>query len=238
MRHVCGSAECLWIYLQGTVLKYKIPWPKILDSKGVALGKTKAMTKGIVPWSSVSYWCLESYFPQLDGAGILPITASWFLMTNVFARARSKESWEKSWLAQSKGAWPWGFWGPWRLVIFHAWDSAHPGAPSSPIWASLVAQLVRNLPAMWETWLPSLGWKATHSSILAWRIPWNVQSMGLQRVRHHWATFTCTFHGPSQLPGSSLLDSDPIQRMGFDIINLDLCNVIFWLFSKHFSPCF
>ena len=47
--------------------------------------------------------------------------------------------------------------------------------------ASLVAQLVKNPPAMWETWVPSLGWedplekgKATHSSILAWRIPWTV----------------------------------------------------------------
>ena len=48
--------------------------------------------------------------------------------------------------------------------------------------ASLVAQLVKNLPAMWETWVRSLGcWedplekgKATHSSILAWRIPWTV----------------------------------------------------------------
>ena len=44
--------------------------------------------------------------------------------------------------------------------------------------ASLVAQLVKNLPAVWETWVRSLGWedplekgKATHSSILAWRIP-------------------------------------------------------------------
>ena len=44
-------------------------------------------------------------------------------------------------------------------------------------WASLVAQLVRNLPAMQETWVQSLGWedplekgKATHSGILAWRI--------------------------------------------------------------------
>ena len=44
-------------------------------------------------------------------------------------------------------------------------------------WASLVAQLIKNLPAMWETWVWSLGWedplekgKATHSSILAWRI--------------------------------------------------------------------
>ena len=48
-------------------------------------------------------------------------------------------------------------------------------------WASLVAQLVKNLPVIRETWVRSLGWedplqkrKATHSSILAWRIPWTV----------------------------------------------------------------
>ena len=53
-----------------------------------------------------------------------------------------------------------------------------------------MAQLVKNPPAMWETWVSSLGWKdplekgkATHSSILAWRIPWTVESMGSQRVR-------------------------------------------------------
>ena len=51
-------------------------------------------------------------------------------------------------------------------------------------WASLVAQLVKNLPAVWETWVRSLGWKdplekgkaihsfTIYSSILAWRIPW------------------------------------------------------------------
>jgi len=45
--------------------------------------------------------------------------------------------------------------------------------------ASLVAHLVKNLPVMWETWVQSLGWEdplekgmATHSSILACRIPW------------------------------------------------------------------
>ena len=49
------------------------------------------------------------------------------------------------------------------------------------IWDFLVAQLVKNLPAMWEIWVQSLGWedtlekgKATHSSVLAWRIPWTV----------------------------------------------------------------
>ena len=47
------------------------------------------------------------------------------------------------------------------------------------MWASLVAQLVKNLPARRETWLRSQGWedplekgKAIHSSLLAWRIPW------------------------------------------------------------------
>ena len=55
------------------------------------------------------------------------------------------------------------------------------GSPLQYSWASLVAQLVKNLPAMWETWVQSLGWedplekgKATHSSNLAWRIPWSV----------------------------------------------------------------
>ena len=63
--------------------------------------------------------------------------------------------------------------------------------PTPVFLASLVAQLVKNLSAVWETWVPSQGWKdalekgkATHTSILAWRIPWTVQSMGSQRVRH------------------------------------------------------
>ena len=54
-----------------------------------------------------------------------------------------------------------------------------------------MAQLVKNLPGMWETWVPSLAWedplekrKATYSSILAWKIPWTVYSMGSQRVGH------------------------------------------------------
>ena len=63
-------------------------------------------------------------------------------------------------------------------------------------WASLVAQKVKNLPAVGETWVQYLGQKdplekgmATHSSILAWRIPWTeepggLQSIGLQRVGH------------------------------------------------------
>ena len=66
-------------------------------------------------------------------------------------------------------------------------------------WASLLAQLGKNPPAVRETWVLSLGWedplekgKSTHSSILAWRIPWTAYSMGSQRLRHDWATFTAS----------------------------------------------
>ena len=63
--------------------------------------------------------------------------------------------------------------------------------------SSLVAQRLKCLPAMRETWVQSLGWEvplekeiATHTSILAWRIPWTeerggLQSTGLQRVGHN-----------------------------------------------------
>ena len=66
----------------------------------------------------------------------------------------------------------------------------------------LVAQMVKNLPAMQETWVRSLGWEdpleegmATHSSILAWRIlmakeTGGLQSMGLQRFGHDWGLST------------------------------------------------
>ena len=74
------------------------------------------------------------------------------------------------------------------------------GYPLQYFWTSLVAQLVKNLPTMWETWVWSLSWgdplekgKATRSSILAWRIPWTIQFMGSQRVGYDWATFTFTF---------------------------------------------
>ena len=71
-----------------------------------------------------------------------------------------------------------------------------------PALISLVVQTVKNLPAMWETRVQSLGQgdplekgMATHSSVLVWRIPWTekpggLQSMGSQRVRHDWVTNT------------------------------------------------
>ena len=89
------------------------------------------------------------------------------------------------------------------LSLIPGWGRAAGEGISYPpqySWASLVVQLLKNLPAMWETWVRSLGREhplekgtATYSRILAWRIPWVVQTMGLQRVRHDWATFTLTF---------------------------------------------
>ena len=76
--------------------------------------------------------------------------------------------------------------------------SSGEGTGYSPqyFWASLVAQTVKNLPVVLETWVRSLGWEdpleegmAAHSSIPAWRIPWTeepggLQSMGSPRVKH------------------------------------------------------
>ena len=71
--------------------------------------------------------------------------------------------------------------------------------------ASLVAQRVKNLPAMQETWVLEVGQEdplekgmATHSSILVWEIPrteepGGLQSMGSQKVKHDWATNIFTF---------------------------------------------
>ena len=70
------------------------------------------------------------------------------------------------------------------------------GYPLQYSWASLVAQMVKNLPAMWETWVQSLGWEdpleegmAIHSSTIAWKTPWTekpgrLQFVGSQRVGH------------------------------------------------------
>ena len=81
------------------------------------------------------------------------------------------------------------------LISFTVW-----GTYLATMWASLVTQTVKNLPAMQETWDQSLGWEdllgkgmATHSSILVWEIPWaekpgRLLSMELQRVGHDWET--------------------------------------------------
>ena len=80
--------------------------------------------------------------------------------------------------------------------------------------------MVKNPPAMWETWVQPLGWEdplekgmVTRSRILVWRIPWTeepgrLQSMGSQRVGHDWVTSTHSLLGcldsPSRFCGSGM----------------------------------
>ena len=91
----------------------------------------------------------------------------------------------------------------------------------------LVAQTVKNLPAVQETQVWSLDeedplemGKAPHSSILAWRIPWTeepgwLQSVGSRRVRHDWATNTLAFHSPLPPPPTFIPDVwDPDINQG------------------------
>ena len=67
-----------------------------------------------------------------------------------------------------------------RLLCTHDRSNTLPWVGGEvPYFYNLMAQLVKNPPVMWETWVQSLGWedplekgKTTHSSILAWRIPW------------------------------------------------------------------
>ena len=90
------------------------------------------------------------------------------------------------------------------LIGIQGWKTLQkiPEIILSPLKSSLVTQVMNNLPAMQETQFWSLGQEdplekgvATHSSILAWRIPWTEEpgrllSMELQRVRHTWVTNT------------------------------------------------
>ena len=96
------------------------------------------------------------------------------------------------------------FWSHNIVVKKDAWyDFSFHNLPWLILWprvTSLVAQMVKRLPTMWETQVWSPGWEdllekemATHSSILAWKIPWTeeplkLQSMESQRVGHNWMT--------------------------------------------------
>ena len=104
-------------------------------------------------------------------------------------------------------------WGKMETVRFHflglqnhcRWWLQSGKLKGPSFWASLVAQMVKNLPVVWETQVWSLGWEdplekgmAAHSSMLAWKIPWTdepgkLQSMGSQRLGHDWATNTFVF---------------------------------------------
>ena len=94
----------------------------------------------------------------------------------------------------------------------------------------LVAQTVKRLPTMRETWVRSLGREdpleeemATHTSTLTWKILWTgrLQSMASQRVRHDWATSLSLFHF--------------LSLWTFYILGLWLYLWIFWGFSEEFE---
>ena len=118
--------------------------------------------------------------------------------------------------------------------VGHDWSdiAAAAAAAAAPLSlrASLVAQMVKHLPALWKIQVWSLGQEdplekemAPHSSILAWRIPWTeepggLQSMELQRVGHNWVTslslsfsFITTII-PLTLVSSNCFDCSPILR--------------------------
>ena len=92
-------------------------------------------------------------------------------------------------------------------------------------WALPATQLVKNLPAMRETWVRSLGWedplekgKATHSSILPWRIPWTVMVHGVTKSRTRLSNFHFHFGLKNQerkaLPGMQQSTSTSVQSRG------------------------
>ena len=101
------------------------------------------------------------------------------------------------------------------------------GYPLQSSWASLMAQLVKNLPAMQETWVISLGWEdplekrtATHSSIMAWGIPWTagpggLPSMGFSRqdtgVGCHFLLQCMKVKSESEVAQSCLTLSNPMD---------------------------
>ena len=98
---------------------------------------------------------------------------------------------------------------------------------------------VQNLPAMQETQVQSLGWKdplekamATHSSILAWRIPWTeeasrLQSMGSQGVGNNEVTNTCTFTLFLLIPKSFLM----VGEYSFHLIQVVIFTVLWVIFN-------
>ena len=144
-----------------------------------------------------------------------------------------------------------------KVYLLWAWEKLESSEPGQPLrfydtmhiafnlcWfircyrASLVAQMVKHLPAVRETQVWSLGEEdplkkemATHSSILAWKIPWTEEpgrlpSMGSQRVRHDWATsltmvFICTCSVGLVMLSNSLTCVN-------DIVLLTINNSYFW----------
>ena len=110
-------------------------------------------------------------------------------------------------------------------------------------WASLVAQLVKHLPALRETWVWSLGWEdplekgtATHSRILAWRTPWTIRSMGSQRVGHGWVTFTFTLYETKLVRKKKMQRELTFVLEPLDLFPLEILTLIrYWKWTEGHS---
>ena len=112
-------------------------------------------------------------------------------------------------------------------------------------WTSLVAQTVKNSPAVQETRVWSLGWEdhlekgmATLSIILAWRIPWTevpggLQSLGSQRVRQDWVTNT--YSKILELPRNSWEDYISSPRL-IPYMKVPVFSLLFFIFCKQLQP--
>ena len=97
------------------------------------------------------------------------------------------------------------------------------------MWAPLVAQMVKNLPAKWQTWVQLLGWEdplkkgmATHSSILAWRIPmdrgaWRAIVHGVTKSRTRLKQLSSTFINFCKVLSTLLMRSDILFLTSIDI---------------------
>ena len=113
-----------------------------------------------------------------------------------------------------------------------------------------MAQLVKNSPAMWETWVPSLGWedplekgKATHSSILAWGIPWSrgcKESDMTEWLSLSFQPVWCLYFLPSW-PSRNLFKETKLIRNWREIANLKIQiwkqrnGRVYWTSSSHLS---
>ena len=152
----------------------------------------------IIVYSIITKWAKEKWISKPKWLMTKPILFfSQFLFQNLWSNLLRLCQAKVGRLAETVS------WCPCALSLAHCPGQCGPELSMHMPW--VVAQMVRILPAMWETRVQSLGWEdtlekrmANHSIILAWRIPWTeepggLQSIGSQRVRHDWVTNTFTF---------------------------------------------
>ena len=141
-------------------------WRRLLRVPWTARSSNQSILKEISPEYSLEGLMLKLKLQYLAtwGEELTHLKRPWCWERLRAIREGDDRGWD-GWMA-SPTQWTWVW------VNFRSW------------WASLVAQLVKNPPTVWETWVWFLGWedslekeKATHSSILAWRIPWTVHGI-------------------------------------------------------------